>query len=293
MNLRTLARMIVKRRIQAGAPPAGNLHYETDPIATRTDRGFKRWVALAGLLHLDLDVIAALAGTDKFGMHEYTPVYGALMRRFRGRSISLLELGVGGYTLASGGESLSMWAAYFRRGHIYGLDISDKTGMSRGRVKVFQGSQTDHARLTTIGNECGPFDFIIDDGSHNNTDQIQSFRILWPFVKDGGMYIVEDVQTSYWPTFGGGAIGSEAYQTSCIAFFKSLVDSVNRCEFLERSCGDAVIEPTIGGIEFRHNLIVITKDSTTRRSNLDLDDAKIRSWLLSPSSYADPQSTSR
>ena len=57
-----------------------------------------------------------------------------------------------------------------------------------------------------VGEAHGPFDFVIDDGSHASPQQIESFRILWPFIKDRGVYIIEDVQTSYWPAFGGGTL---------------------------------------------------------------------------------------
>jgi hypothetical protein len=281
--------LIVNRRLRAGAPPAANQHYEKDSRAARTDRVFRAFLPLAGLLRLNLDLLAALAGTDKFGVHEYTPVYAALMERFRGKSISLLELGVGGYSFARGGESLLMWAAYFRRGRIYAIDIEDKTAISRGRVKALQCSQTDRHRLTQIAAECGPFDFVIDDGSHSNSDQIQSFGILWPFVKDGGSYVIEDVQTSYWPLYGGGSVGSRAYQGSCMTFFRNLVDSVNQCEFLTPPTEQFSLEPTIGSIAFHHNLILITKDCGVRLSNYQLDDEPVRSSLMRPPNNAIPQ----
>ncbi|HKW94504.1 MAG TPA: class I SAM-dependent methyltransferase [Methylomirabilota bacterium] len=278
----------MRRRVQVGAPPAVNPTYESDAVAARTDRIFKMCVGAAGFLRLDLALIAALAGTDKFGVHDYVPTYDILMRPFRSRRISLLELGVGGYSAATGGESLRMWAAYFRRGRIYGVDIYDKTALSGGRVKVFQCSQTDRERLTVIAKECGPFDFIIDDGSHDNADQIYSFGVLWPFLTDGGSYVVEDVQTSYWPSFGGGSVGSDGYKASALTFFKDLVDSVNVCEFLDRSTTGPTLEPTIGRIEFRHNLIVITKDRSIPESNLNLEDASIRAWLLSSKDTGGP-----
>jgi hypothetical protein len=48
----------------------------------------------------------------------------------------------------------------------------------------------------------GPFDVIIDDGSHKWADQQDSLGILLPGLVRGGWYIIEDLHTSYWPAFG-------------------------------------------------------------------------------------------
>lgn len=252
------------------------------------DRALKRrWLPLAGLLGAGMDLLAALAGTDKYGQHFYTEVYDALARPHRRRPVTLLEIGVGGYAGWLGGESLLMWAAYFRKGRIYGIDLVDKTALSRDRIKVFQCSQVDRERLTALAREIGPFDFIIDDGSHVNAHQIETFRILWPFLKDGGTYVVEDVQTSYWPSFGGGTPGSPGYQGSCMSFFKQLCDSVNLPEFLEPPRSDARLDHTIASVTFHHNLIVLTKDVTERVSNLELDQPQVRAGLMRPAEGAD------
>ena len=253
-----------------------------NPAALATDLRFKGWARAAGFFGAGLDLLAALCGTDKFGLHHYTPVYEALVRPLRRRAISLLELGVGGYRRGLGGESLLMWAAYFPKGRIYGVDIEDKTALSRGRIKVFQCSQTDRQKLGALCDEIGPFDLVIDDGSHVNPHQIESFRILWPYVKDGGWYVVEDVQTSYWPSYGGGAPGSPAYASSCMSFFKALADSVNHCEFLDPPRIET--DPSIGQIAFHHNMIVLRKDESPRTSNVPLHREAVRADLMKPRS---------
>jgi hypothetical protein len=278
---RSLARLVFNIRHSRQAIPDAFRGYERNPMALATDRRFKKWARLAGLFGANLDLLAALCGTDKFGVHHYTAIYEQLARPLRRRPVSLLELGVGGYGHAAGGESLLMWAAYFPKGRIYAIDIEDKTALSKGRIKVFQCSQTDRARLTALGGEIGPFDFIIDDGSHINSHQIEAFRILWPFVKDGGAYVVEDVQTSYWPAYGGGMPGSRGYESSCMSFFKSLADSVNASEFLESPRLES--DRSVGQLAFHHNMIVVTKDLSPRSSNVPLQDKTVRSALLKPS----------
>jgi hypothetical protein len=262
-----LARLILNLRRNLGA-------------GTPLDRLLRRFAVLAGPLGADLDLLAALYGTDKFGEHEYTPVYRELMHASRRKPVRLLEIGVGGFASALGGESLRMWESYFRRGRIYGIDLFDKTALSGGRVQVFQCSQVDAPKLTALATEHGPFDFIIDDGSHENAHQVETFRILWPHLKDGGAYIVEDVQTSYWPSYGGGPLGTPGYARSCMQWFKNLADSVNLPEFLQPA--PAGLDAGVASIAFHHNLIVLRKDLAERYSNAPLEDPGLRARLMQP-----------
>jgi hypothetical protein len=274
-----LAELVLRIRLSRGALQ-GFADFVGNPNAQALDRSLKRYLPVAGFFGAGLDLLAALAGTDKYGQHQYTPVYAAITGAHRRKPVSLLEVGVGGYGEWLGGESLLMWSAYFRKGRIYGIDVHDKTALSRDRIKVFQCSQVDREKLTALARETGPFDFVIDDGSHMNGHQIETFRILWPFVKDGGAYIVEDVQTSYWPSYGGGVLGTPGHGRSCMSFFKALADSVNLSEFLAPPPADAVLERTVGSIAFHHNLIVLTRNLSTRASNVALDDESVRSKLM-------------
>jgi hypothetical protein len=262
-----LARLVLNLRRNLGA-------------GTPLDRLLRRLAAITAPLGADLDTLAALYGTDKFGEHEYTPVYRELMGAKRRKPVRLLEIGVGGYQGALGGESLRMWESFFRRGRIFGIDVYDKTALSGGRVRVFQCSQVDAPKLTALAQEHGPFDFIIDDGSHENAHQIETFGILWPHLKDGGAYVIEDVQTSYWPSYGGGPLGTPGYEESCVRWFKNLADSVNLPEFLQPA--PAGLDAAIASIAFHHNLIVLRKDLAERYSNVALDDPGLRVQLLRP-----------
>ena len=153
--------------------------------------------------------------------------------------------------------------------------------LSGGRVRVFQCSQVDAPQLSALAKEHGPFDFVIDDGSHENAHQIETFRILWPFVTDGGAYIVEDVQTSYWPSYGGGPLGSGGYERSCMRWFKDLADSVHLPEFLQPA--PPGMDAAVASVAFHHNLIVLTKDLAERYSNMPVHDPAARERLMRPS----------
>jgi hypothetical protein len=272
-----MTRLVLRLRAHAGAEAD---RQSMDPRALALHRRLGRIGRWVGAVSGNLDLLAALYGTDKFGKHEYTPVYRELMQGRRREPVRLLEIGVGGWEGELGGESLSMWSTYFPKGRIFAIDVYDKTSLSRGRVKVYQCSQTDGIRLAEIAREAGPFDFIIDDGSHANAHQIASFGILWPFVADGGVYIIEDVQTSYWPAYGGGPVETAGYAGSCVNYVKGLVDSVNLPEFLEPAAPRLKLDPTIGRISFHHNLIAITRDTALRRSSVDLGREDLRRNLM-------------
>ncbi len=148
--------------------------------------------------------LAVIHGTDKFGYHDYTPNYHAVLRHLRDRPVRLLEIGVGGYRDADrGGESLEMWRDYFEAGQITGIDIQKKEMDLGARVAILQGSQVDAAFLAGVVEDRGPFDVIIDDGSHQNEHVVMSFELLFPTLCPGGIYVAEDVQTAFFPRFGG------------------------------------------------------------------------------------------
>ncbi len=151
-----------------------------------------------------LSELAIRHGTDKFGLHDYTPRYHALFAHLRDRPLRLLEIGVGGYQDADrGGQSLAMWRDYFPQGQITGIDIQTKALDLGERVAVLRGSQIDPDFLTEVVAARGPFDIIVDDGSHRNEHVVESYGLLFPTLAPGGIYVAEDVQTAFFPRFGG------------------------------------------------------------------------------------------
>ena len=118
------------------------------------------------------------------------------------------------------------------------------------------GDQSDPAFLERVGAAHGPFDLIVDDGGHKMQQQITSFRHLWPRLADRGLYIVEDVHTSYWPGFGGGF----REPASFIEFAKDLIDRMHSW-YTEDDAGFPLhpLAREIGGIRFYDSLVVIEK----------------------------------
>ena len=177
----------------------------------------------------------------------------------------MLEIGIGGYdAIDGGGESLRMWKHYFRRGLIYGLDIFTKTGIEESRLGVVQGDQGDEQFLDSMARELGPFDIIIDDGSHMSHHIIASFNALFPHVRPGGIYVIEDLGTAYWPSWGGNPDPSAQYRS--IAMLKDLLDGLHHREQIR----DADDQPTttelsITGVHLYHNLALIEKGHNTEQ----------------------------
>ena len=219
----------------------------------------------------NLEKLAETHGSDKKFGHNYIPLYERFFHPMRKRTKALLEIGVGGYDNPDhGGESLRIWKYYFPRALIYGLDIYEKRIPAEDRISIFQGSQTDAETLGEIHREAGDFDIIIDDGSHRSPHIIKTFGLLFPLLKDGGLYVIEDTQTSYWPQYDGANPEEKSVQTTC-NYFKELTDGLNHAEFLIPGYETTVMERTITGMYFAHNIIIIEKGRNDQPSNLVAD----------------------
>jgi demethylmacrocin O-methyltransferase len=213
----------------------------------------------------DLSYLARLFHTDKWGAHWYTQHYQRYFLPLKDERLNILEIGVGGYALSdAGGASLRMWKAYFRNSRIVGIDIHNKSHLSESRIDVRQCDQTDSDALLDLNREYGGFDIIIDDGSHVNDDVIKTFQLLFPLLRKDGIYIVEDTQTAYWPTWGGG-IGSP--KTS-MSFFKNLADGLNHVEYPIANYKPSYFDEHIVEIAFFHNLVVVRKGQNDERTNV-------------------------
>ncbi len=105
----------------------------------------------------------------------------------------VLEIGV------QGGGSLKIWRDMFPDAEIVGVDVLDDCKQHEGHnIKVFVGDQCDVKFLETLGN----FDIIIDDGGHKmNQQQVSMNTLMRNQLNEGGVYVIEDLHTSYWEQF--------------------------------------------------------------------------------------------
>jgi len=208
----------------------------------------------------DLDRLADIYGTDKI-KHSCTTHYQRHLKKYRYKRINLLEIGVGGYDNPNaGGDSLRMWKKYFPLANIFSFDIYDKLSLQERRIKIYQGSQIDNAFLEEVIANIGGngVDIVIDDGSHINEYVIESFKILFPKLNDGGIYVVEDIGTAYWENYGGDSLNINNPKTS-MNFFKSLSDSLNYSEFRIPNYIPTYFDRNIISMHFYHNMVFIYK----------------------------------
>lgn len=122
--------------------------------------------------------------------HNYCRQYESLLQDYRDKPIRLLEIGV------FEGESLKIWRDVFPKAiKIIGVDINPICKMYENKdnsIFVEIGDATNGDFINSIQSKHGPFDIIIDDGSHINMHVIQTFEILFPLLNDNGLYIIED-----------------------------------------------------------------------------------------------------
>lgn len=148
--------------------------------------------------------------------HHYFPIYERTFAPLRARPIKIMEIGV--YR----GASLKLWREYFHADtQIVGVDIDPSCreceDAARG-VHVRIGSQADQPFLQAVVEEFGPFDLIIDDGSHVASHMLTSFNYLFlDGLNDDGIYFVEDTHSNYFQAF-------RDTEFSFMEMAKSLVD---------------------------------------------------------------------
>lgn len=125
----------------------------------------------------------------------YFDIYHRHFAPYRNRPVTVVEFGV--YQ----GGSLQMWRNYFGPdARIVGVDIDPRcASMSGPGIEVVLGDQEDRAFLSRLREQVGPIDVLIEDGGHTMAQQIATFEQMWPAIRDGGVFLIEDLHTSYWP----------------------------------------------------------------------------------------------
>jgi hypothetical protein len=213
----------------------------------------------------NLSELASLYGSDKWGaLHWYTPHYEQHFAEIRYDPVRVLEIGIGGYSHeAQGGESLYMWQRFFPRGLICGMDLYAKPGVTGPRIRTIQGDQSDPDFLRDLGEREGPFDVIVDDGSHVNEHVLTSYKALFPYVRPGGYYVIEDLHTAYWPEFGGELPPGSAKTST--GFLKDLIDKLHLCEFADSETGAEVIGDFPADLAIYHNVAIMRKRAARER----------------------------
>ena len=164
-----------------------------------------------------------------------------------------------------------MAAPIFPARRIFAIDLYDKRPHDERRIKTFRGSQDDPEFLNRVADEIGHIDVIIDDGSHINSHVITTFETLFPRLAPGGLYFVEDTQTSYWDACGGSSSDLNHAGTT-MNYFRRLIDAPNYRQIAEVNPAytpRSAIERSIASLSFHAELIVIAKERGTLPPSLE------------------------
>lgn len=188
-------------------------------------------------------------------MH-YFAVYDRHFAKFRTKEIIILEIGV--YQ----GGSLQMWRHYFGdKAKIYGIDINPRCKeLEEDGIEIFIGSQSDRNFLREIRNTIPSVDILIDDGGHTMEQQIISFEELFPHVKDNGVYLCEDLHTSYWLDFGGGYKRKGTF----IEYSKNLIDYLHAYHSEQKALTVNDFTKSVNSIHYYDSIIVIEKEKRSK-----------------------------
>lgn len=201
------------------------------------------------------------------GPARYLPIYESTL----GRTKPIRMLAIGSFYE----DSLKMWQDYLHPGSF--LVSADFNSMllkiaesGTSYVRMCHG-QSD-SFLRQVAAEFGPFDVILDQGIHTSSHMVEFFRRLFASaLREGGIYIVEDVYCDYLKPYRDSRI-------SFIDFVKALIDAMHAhyqvanygtCSRIGdpdqiREVSVPAITPLLGGLEVYDSIVVVRRAAPDR-----------------------------
>ena len=228
------------------------------------------------LMHLganerEFERIGKIHDTDKVTHHSYYRFYPRFIKQFQNDDMAMIEIGI------QESKSLKMWLEYFPKGFVYGTNVESSS--SGDRYLIYQTDQSNIPALNQfhqlIKKNNHKIKFINDDGTHVPFHIIATFNYMFDHIlEEGGVYIIEDIETSYWKRgIASSHIMEYGYKhpRSVVEIFKKLVDNINN-EFLSSTdkidhnktvdnISDSV-KRMISSITFCQNCIIIVKKTS-------------------------------
>lgn len=183
--------------------------------------------------------------------NHYFEIYDRHLSSFRGKDVNILEFGV------SHGGSLQMWKHYFGPlANLFGVDINPHCKKAEEeRIRVFIGDQADREFLKEVRDEVGKIDILIDDGGHTMEQQINTFEELFPCVESDGVYLIEDLHTSYWEGFGGGYGKAGTF----IEYSKAFIDHLHAWHSTDDEFQVSDFTRSVHSLHYYDSILVIEK----------------------------------
>lgn len=211
-----------------------------------------------------LESIGYKKKTDKSSIvHDYLKVYDFFMSKFRNDKFTFMELGVG--FEPNKGASLKMWKEYFSLATIVGVDVrKDCKAIEEDRIRIEIGDCSDPSYLANIQTEYNP-SIIVDDASHKWSHQIVAFETLFPRLPSGGIYVCEDIHTSFEPLasskhkFKDGSIDAYSYFSNLCYLVVSKGCELNTSAIRISSPFQQNIFKSISSMVFLKHSVLLTK----------------------------------
>ena len=206
-----------------------------------------------------------------FKWKHYFEIYDRHFSRFRDTDVHLVEFGV------FHGGSLQMWKRYFGpRCKIYGVDINPNCKVAEEeRVEVLIGDQEDRQFLRALAKRIPRIDILIDDGGHWPKQQIATFEELFPAIQPNGIYLCEDIHTSYWRNFNGGFKRRGTF----IEYSKNLIDQLNAWHSREpKKFKLTDFTKSVHSLHFYDSVLVVEKRPVEQPSIVSSGKAWIPEW---------------
>jgi len=201
-------------------------------------------------------------------MAHYFVAYERHFGRFAGRPCTFLEIGAG-----NGGSS-QMWKRWFGPlARIVTIDINPICKQFEDeQVAVRIGDQSDGVFLQSLLDEFGPFDAVLDDGSHQMEHVTKSFNYLYDRISPNGVYIVESMHTAYWPEWGGGLRDGRSF----IEHFKMLLDELNAYHIKNNELPPTTFTNTTFCMSAYDSILVFEKAAFINRNTFMIGDESKR-----------------
>ena len=228
-----------------------------------------------------LGAIGEALGSDKVLVHQYHVPYALHLDGMRaatqggaGRGLKVLEIGLGCLGLRDIGLGVALWGRYLPDAERLDVVEYDRPcaerfvaerrdgGARKGwgprggeGVAVHVGDQSNVTFLRELGETHGPWDLIVDDGSHQSAHQMASYKALLPYVRSGGKYAIEDLQTSFFAGSWGGE--GTAYHWIGTEVMRSV--QTRRKQGKENESIDTKLRSTLRSVDCHHFVCIMTK----------------------------------
>ncbi|KAJ9472535.1 8-demethyl-8-(2-methoxy-alpha-L-rhamnosyl)-tetracenomycin-C 3prime-O-methyltransferase [Diplonema papillatum] len=208
-------------------------------------------------------------GSDKIVVHQYHVPYDLHFAQFRSKpAFDLLEVGLGCLGLKDVGLGVRLWGEYFTHARMdvveydgacarkFAADPKKRGWIPERGAALHVGDQSDAAFLEQLAQFRGGWDVVIDDGSHEPAHQILTFRALFPHVRSGGKYSIEDLQTSFSP----GRWGGEGTATHWVGtYLMRRVHTQPKSSDGEAEQLDSKFRSSVASVDCHHFVCIVTK----------------------------------